>query len=81
MCLLPNANLMPFARRWHARGRGYCRGKSGRAPQHVQAYPWQAVSGKQALDWTRAEGRSIIDESVGAEPSCARVKGVNREEF
>ena len=35
--LFPSANLVPFGRRGHARGRWHCRGKPGRAPQHGQA--------------------------------------------
>ena len=32
---LPRSDLGPFRRWWHARGKRYCRGKSGRAPQHT----------------------------------------------
>ena len=27
-----------FGRWWHTRGRGHCRGKSGKEQQHAQAY-------------------------------------------
>ena len=59
---------MPFGRWWHARGRGHCRGEPG-----------SALSGGDAPDSARAEGRSIVDGQGSAEPLCARINGMNRE--
>ena len=48
---LPSSNLVPFGRRWHARGRGHCRGEPG-----------SALLGGHAPDSARVEGSSIADE-------------------
>ena len=45
---LPNPNLAPFGKWWHARGKEYCRGELG-------------LSGEYAPDSARTEGNSIVD--------------------
>ena len=75
---LPSSNLVPLGRGWHARGRGHCRRKPGRVPQHAQAhycmYYWvgkhQIRRGRRAFQSPTSQG--------SAESLCARVKGQAR---
>ena len=76
---LPSSNLVPFGRWWHARGRGHCGGKPGRAPQHAQAYYYCMYYwvGKHQIWRGRRLSRSATSQG-SAEPLCARIKGQAR---
>ena len=65
--LFPSAKSVPFGRRWHARGRGHCRGKpgtgTGRAPEDAQEY--RAILyrlSEQQIRRGRREARSSTNE-------------------
>ena len=77
---LPSSNLVPFGRRWYARGRGHCHcpGKPGRAQEHAQAYRGtlyrvDSQRGRRAVRSTKSPG--------SAQPLCVRIKGANLEVF
>ena len=70
---------MPFGRWWHARGRGHCRGKSGREQQHAQAYRGTRYrSSKHHIRRGQMAERSPTSHG-SAEPLCARIEGANRK--
>ena len=69
---------MLFGRWLHARGKGHCREKPGRAKQHVQANRGTLLQvslhhprrGRRAVRLSTSQGR--------AESLCARIKSANR---
>ena len=77
---LPSASLVPFGRRWHARGRWHCRGKPGRAPQHAQAYrgTLYRVSKHQSRRGRRTAQSSTSHGSARARESKAQIGGALR---